>query len=61
MKMRHGAVKSTDGSTCTITLDGVDVLVTLVTGASVTVGDTAVILQDGRRMVTFGSIPVPAA
>lgn len=57
MRLRFGVVTASSAGAATVTLDGVSVEVTVVSGLTLTVGDTAVVMQDGRRLVSFGGIP----
>lgn len=57
MNLRFGTVTASATGTATVTLDGVDLDVPIVNGkTSLTVGDTAILLQDGRRIVAVGAI-----
>lgn len=56
--MRHGVVTDVaeTGLQIKVTLDGVDVLAWVACG-QFTVGETATLVQDDRRLVAFGCLP----
>lgn len=58
-RMRHGVVISVDTATrrCVVSLDGMNVTTWLLDGGAPVVGDVATVIQDGRRLVTLGTIP----
>lgn len=60
MRLRHAVVTASAPGTATVTLDGASVTVPASAGASLAVGDTATLLQDGRRIVAL-SAPVQNA
>lgn len=54
--MRHGILVSITEPSAVVTLDGVDVTCRTAVVGSPVVGRTAVVLQEGRRMVAIGTI-----
>jgi len=54
--MRHGILVSITEPSAVVTLDGVDVTCHAAVVGSPVVGNTAVVLQEGRRMVAIGTI-----
>lgn len=57
MNLRLGTVQSAAAGTATVSLDGVDVEVLVLNDATLTAGSVAVLLQEGRRLVAYGTVP----
>ena len=56
MVTRHAVVVASSAGRATVTLDGADISVPVNSSATLTVGATAVLLQEGRVVVALGEI-----